>query len=337
MMQNEATLSHKPEAETCPLISVIVPVYKVEKYLDQCVSSIVNQTYRNLEIILVDDGSPDNCPAICDEWVRKDSRVRVIHKANGGPDTARNAGLDAAKGEYIGTIDSDDFIAPDMYEKLYILLTENDADISMCEFVQVDEDGKRLDKQEDPMKDEVISREQMFQRFNQFSLHYCYSWNKLYRAELFREVRFRGGIHDDTGTIHRVLGAAGIIIISSEPLYFYRRRHDSTTDIMCRPSFSYRSFNGRITAFQNRYEYFTGMGRPELADSALSGVIWSLKYALKHLNYWQFRDELKEPVHETVKRTLLSKPIRRKLRIIKFALVWLSSIFRPFVDKEKMK
>ena len=101
-----------------PKISVIVPVYKVEKYLDKCVESIVNQTYKNLEIILVDDGSPDNCPAMCDEWAEKDERIRVIHKENGGLADARNAGMDIATGDYIGFVDSDDWIEPNMYEVL---------------------------------------------------------------------------------------------------------------------------------------------------------------------------------------------------------------------------
>ena len=97
-----------------PLVSVIVPVYKVEKYLDKCIESIVGQTYENLEIILVDDGSPDNCPTMCDEWAQKDSRIKVIHKENGGLSSARNAGLDACTGDYIGFVDSDDWIEPDM-------------------------------------------------------------------------------------------------------------------------------------------------------------------------------------------------------------------------------
>ena len=102
-----------------PLISVIVPVYKVEQYLDECVQSIINQTYKNLEIILVDDGSPDRCPEMCDEYARQDSRIKVIHKPNGGISSARNSGLDIARGEYVGFVDSDDYIAHDMYEKLY--------------------------------------------------------------------------------------------------------------------------------------------------------------------------------------------------------------------------
>ena len=113
-----------------PKISVIVPVYKVEKYLDKCVESIVNQTYKNLEIILVDDGSPDNCPAMCDEWAEKDERIRVIHKENGGLADARNAGMDIATGDYIGFVDSDDWIEPNMYEVLLKNALKYDADIS---------------------------------------------------------------------------------------------------------------------------------------------------------------------------------------------------------------
>lgn len=101
-----------------PLVSVIVPVYKVGKYLDKCVESIVEQTYKNLEIILVDDGSPDNCPAMCDKWAERDSRIKVIHKQNGGVSSARNVGIDAAQGEFIGFVDSDDWLEPDMYDCL---------------------------------------------------------------------------------------------------------------------------------------------------------------------------------------------------------------------------
>ena len=124
------------------LITVIVPVYKVEKYLDRCVQSIVDQTYTNLEIILVDDGSPDNCPKMCDEWAKKDKRIKVIHKQNGGLSDARNAGLEKAKGKYVGFVDSDDYISPIMYEKLYKCIIDNQADMAMCGFSTVDEKGK---------------------------------------------------------------------------------------------------------------------------------------------------------------------------------------------------
>lgn len=117
-------------------ISVIVPVYKSEKYLEYCVESILNQTYKNIELILIDDGSPDQSAEICDEYARKDSRVRVIHKENGGVSTARNAGLDVAKGDYLTFVDSDDYLEADMYEKMMAKMKEYDCDIVMCDCVK---------------------------------------------------------------------------------------------------------------------------------------------------------------------------------------------------------
>ena len=116
----------------CPEISVIVPVYKVEKYLNECIDSILAQTFTDFELILVDDGSPDSCPALCDAAAEKDSRVRVIHKINGGVSTARNAGLAAAQGNWIAFVDSDDRVLPQFLEKLYSAALEKNTDISMC-------------------------------------------------------------------------------------------------------------------------------------------------------------------------------------------------------------
>lgn len=116
------------------LISVIVPVYNVEKYSERCIESIINQTYKNLEIILVDDGSPDTCPMICDEYAKKDDRIVVIHKENGGLSDARNAGIEIAKGEYFAFIDSDDYISEEFLSKLYMSLKSNSAFMSICNF-----------------------------------------------------------------------------------------------------------------------------------------------------------------------------------------------------------
>ncbi|MBQ3047621.1 MAG: glycosyltransferase [Clostridia bacterium] len=124
-------------------ISIIVPVYKVEQYLNKCVNSIINQTYKNLEIILVDDGSPDNCPKMCDDWAKKDGRIKVIHKQNGGVANARNVGIDSATGKYVGFVDSDDFIHPTMYEKLIDKIKKENADICACRFCNVYEDNKQ--------------------------------------------------------------------------------------------------------------------------------------------------------------------------------------------------
>lgn len=130
------------------LISVIVPVYNVEKYLDRCVQSLINQTYKNLEIILVDDGSPDNCPAMCDEYAKKDSRIKVIHKKNGGLGFARNSGLDIATGKYFAFIDSDDYVDLDYYETLYKAVSSGDYDVALCgmssEFNGIKKHGRHI-------------------------------------------------------------------------------------------------------------------------------------------------------------------------------------------------
>ena len=125
-----------------PLLSIIVPVYNVEKYIERCIKSILNQSFTNFELILVDDGSPDNCGKICDEYKKKDSRIKVIHKKNGGLSDARNAGIERAKGEYIAFVDSDDFINKYMYEILYKNAKKWDADISICNFKMVCENDR---------------------------------------------------------------------------------------------------------------------------------------------------------------------------------------------------
>ena len=119
------------------LISVIIPVFKVEDYIDECIISVINQSYKQLEIILVDDGSPDKCPELCDSWATKDNRIKVVHKCNGGLSSARNAGLDIARGDYISFVDSDDYIAPDMILNLYKCIIQNKTDISACKIYSV--------------------------------------------------------------------------------------------------------------------------------------------------------------------------------------------------------
>ena len=145
------------------LISVIVPVYKVEKYLKRCVDSILAQTYPCLEVILVDDGSPDGCPAICDEYAREDRRVRVIHKENGGLSDARNAGIDAAKGKFLGFVDSDDYVHPRFYELLLQALKEEGADIAGCDVKKVCKTEKIEEKEQQPIQRTVYSGERQRQ------------------------------------------------------------------------------------------------------------------------------------------------------------------------------
>lgn len=210
-----------------PLISVIVPVYKVEQYLDRCIESIVNQIYRNLEIILVDDGSPDNCPAMCDAWAKKDDRIKVIHKANGGLSDARNAGMAIAAGELMGFVDSDDWIAPEMYQLLYENMQQNDSDISACGVQMVWEDGtepKVLTKSGSC----VLNAEDAMCASIEESWLKQPVWYKLYKTEQIKDIPFAvGKYHEDVFWSYQAVGSAQRVSVFDTPCYFYTQRSGS--------------------------------------------------------------------------------------------------------------
>ena len=166
------------------LISVIVPIYNVEKYLKQCLDSIINQTYKNLEIILIDDGSTDNCGKICDDYALKDNRIKVIHKQNGGLSSARNIGLDTAKGEYIGFIDSDDYIEKDMYENMHNTALKTNTKLVICNWFKGN--TNKWDKNKNfPDKNILTTNEAL-----EFFYNDMYVWNKLYKKDIVKKLRF---------------------------------------------------------------------------------------------------------------------------------------------------
>lgn len=239
------------------LISVIVPVYKAEPYLDKCISSIVNQTYKNLEIILVDDGSPDNCPAMCDAWAEKDNRIRVLHQKNQGGGAARNAGLDFASGGLIAFVDSDDYIAPDMYAHLYELLKVG-ADIAECSYVEVAGDDAvfacgyetRSYTAQEAMAENI--RDRVFRQL---------IWNKLYRRQMVDGIRFPTSKKiDDEFFTYRVLGNANTLIHSTKVCYAYRQQPESVMHSM--------PISKRIQAVEAKTQRHTYIKNhfPELTD-----------------------------------------------------------------------
>lgn len=210
------------------LISVIVPVYNVERYLRECVDSIVNQTYKNLEIILVDDGSTDSSSDICEEYARTDSRIRVIHKENGGLSSARNMGLDNAHGEYVGFVDSDDYIACDMYEKLIKACKTNNSSIAICHAIVFNDGHKPIINRGYIKKDYCTEDKKIiFSNALVMSQSVC---NKLFRKELFNEIRFPyERVTEDGYIIYDVLYRARRVSYVALGGYFYRRRDDSIT------------------------------------------------------------------------------------------------------------
>ncbi len=222
------------------LVSVIVPVYNVEKYLVQCIDSIINQTYQNLEIILVNDGSTDNSGKICDEYAEKDSRIKVIHKENGGLSDARNKGLDIMTGEYVTLVDSDDYLEHNCIEKLYIYSKTCQTDMAIGKFVRFREDTGEFffgDYQNSGDKIEMLTAEQCLEKNHKYFLGvFVTAWAKLYKASLFNDsapyksIRYPIGVyHEDQYTTHKLFLKSKKIVFVNENLYIYRTRKGSIT------------------------------------------------------------------------------------------------------------
>lgn len=210
-----------------PLVSVIVPCYNVEQYLPQCIDSILNQTYKNLEVWLIDDGSPDNCGAICDEYAKKDTRIKVIHKKNGGLADARNVALDVMTGEYVVCVDSDDYISPTHIEGLYHLIEKYGADVSVntfCSFYEGASPNPSPKSAKDWVLDGLHATEMMF-----YQEHFdTTAWGKMYKASLFDGIRYpKGLLFEDLPTTYRLLLKAKKVVFNDEQSYFYLLRSNS--------------------------------------------------------------------------------------------------------------
>ena len=251
---------------TTSLISVIVPVYRVEKYLERCVKSILSQTYKHLEVILVDDGSPDQCPAICDACAEKDARVKVIHQENKGLSGARNAGIDAASGEYLAFVDSDDYVSPHFIEELYQLLQDTGCAIGQCRFSYVKGDG--LVEEGDSAFCIYRGESLMEQLYGPEEKATCFvvAWNKLYRAELFKETGIRypeGRIHEDEATTYRLFHEAKKLAFLDRALYgYYTENGGSITSVFSAKRLQW------LTAHEERIAFFKKNGYEKLLPAA---------------------------------------------------------------------
>ena len=217
-----------------PLISVIVPVYKVEQYLHRCIDSILAQTYKNLEIILVDDGSPDRSGEICDEYAAKDNRIRVIHKENGGVSSARNIGLDVCTGEYIAFVDSDDYILPDMYKEMLCELLEHQVEICVCHWQYEYTDGRNPVTHEmiDPTIFDVKTTRELARYFYREPIEILTSvvvWNKLYRKDIIGELRFSGNMMEDEAFLTKLLSGNYTVRVMPQFFYVYVQAENSLT------------------------------------------------------------------------------------------------------------
>lgn len=250
------------EGQTLPVVSIIVPVFNVKSYVSECVGSLCRQTYTNLEILLVDDGSTDGSGEVCDEYAGRDERIRVIHQANRGLSGARNTGLDNVQGEYIAFVDSDDLVSPNYVETLYELLMKYDADIAACAYIKV------TTEQLTDIREKVLSLDNvreicmpsvklLKQWHGKYKQQETVAWNKLYSRDVWngrRKIRFpEGRNHEDVLISHLVVQSVKTIVLTTEILYFYRIRKGSIT---LQTEYDHKKVRENLRAQRERMEFF---------------------------------------------------------------------------------
>lgn len=260
------------------LISVVVPIYNVEKYLKKCIDSIVHQTYKNLEIILCDDGSTDSCPQICDKYADMDLRIKVIHKTNGGLSDARNVGIESATGKYILFIDSDDFINENMIFYLYDALIKNQADMACCQRQEVDECGKKLKSNKKYNTFIVNENEECMREFLNNPQMDTVAWGKLYMRSMFKNIRYPvGKYHEDVFTTYKLIAQCKKIFVGEEKYYYYRIRTDSimTSTFNRKHMDSIKGNEERAIFIQENY--------PKLQKYANAGILYAVNKCVVRL------------------------------------------------------
>ncbi len=312
------------------LISIIVPAYNVEKYLDRCVESIVQQTYKNLEIILVDDGSPDNCPQMCDLWVEKDKRIKVIHKQNGGLSDARNAGLALAKGEYIAFVDSDDWIEKQFIEIIFSMIKSNDCSVAGCNYRKAHEKlpdaidkectVKKFESQEimPAVIDEVIKQ---------------VVWNKIYEKDLISDILFeKGKYHEDEFWTYQVFARADKYVETDYIGYNYFQRPGSIMD----ERYSLKRLDAVEAKIQR--QVFLDKNMPEVAEKARVNLLFTCVYngqlVLKHLNSNEKKEAIRY-LENIVLKIKIDRLTKKKMKLTH--KIWVSLLEISFVCVCKLR
>lgn len=293
------------------LISVIIPVYKVEKYIKKCVESVLNQTYENYEIILVDDGSPDNCPNICDEYAKLNKKIKTYHKQNGGLSDARNYGIERSVGEYITFIDSDDFVQNTYLEVLYTNIKKNDCEVSACShFVLYNNSKINLNKIVEKKYDKNTAMKDLLYGYIDTS-----SWAKLYKREIFNDIKFPvGKIFEDTATTYKIFDKCKNIYVTTEQLYNYVIRENSITT----SKFNKKKFD--LINVSIEMHDFIKKNYPQYIDASISKLLrsyistYNLLITYKN-DFNKEKKEIQKFIKDNRKTTIFDSNAMKKERI----------------------
>lgn len=300
-------------------ISIIVTVYNVERYLEKCIESILKQTFKDFELILVDDGSSDNSGKICDDYSKKDKRIKVIHTQNGGVSSARNIGLDLAEGEYIGFVDSDDFISPNMFNELYNMIKKNNYDLAICDFLKVKHDELVCNTyEESDIVKEFNGLSILDELYGPYNIHFVVPWGKLYKKELFNELRYDlGKLCEDEYIVHRILYKCNKVIYSGKIMYYYVQRENSIMSTIS--SKRIIDFNG---ALKDRINFFKDIGcfslHQKAVDSYAVFLIGEYRRACDLQNKLLLYSSIRKRIYIILKSKKFS--LKEKLSIVVLAI-----------------
>lgn len=303
-------------------ISIIIPVYKVEAYLPKCIESIIHQTYHDLEILLVDDGSPDKCGEICDQYAHRDNRIHVIHKENGGVACARNDGIEYASGEYISFIDSDDWIAENAYEILYQGLKQYDADCAVGRCVTViEKNGALIPKKN---SNSTVRCETASEAMKHVLLSGSAIWNRLFKREVFQQIRFPlGRINDDEVVALHAYAECKNIVFLNQDTYYYRIRQNSITT----SKFSIRNVDCYYNSVDNLD--FIRQRAPELIPCAEYKYIKAMLYCYVNLRKLKKNPEavkICEQIHGEIRSSWKSAYANQHVSLVMKMLLFLCAI-----------
>lgn len=284
-----------------PLISVIIPVYNVEKYLNKCITSVVEQTYKNLEIIIVDDGSTDQSPEICDEWKKRDSRIQVVHSSNGGAGKARNTALDMATGDYVTFVDSDDYIAPQMYQVLLEQFYDG-IGIVECNYSMVYDDSEKFKEERKIYKIHTYSAmEAMYENINDHIFRQLI-WNKMYRKDVIKGIYFPTGKKiDDEFWTYQAIGNASKLIYIDQKLYAYRQQEQSVMHLL-----DAKKRLEALKAKEERHKYICKF-MPQLKTESLNNLWFTCIYQGQRVLKDKNKENLKS-VYPQIKRFIKKYP-----------------------------
>ncbi len=292
------------------LISVIVPVYNIDKFLNRCIQTIAGQTYKNLEIILVDDGSDDESPRICDEWKEKDNRIKVIHKTNEGPADARNVGIKNAKANYLTFVDADDYIESDLIESLYKALIENNAQISLGGYMYEDYSGKNKLRANERY---IADSEEAIKRLIRNDDIYIAVWGKLYTKEIFDGIEFPSGkINEDLAITYKLFDKADRIVHLDEAKYNYVQRNGSIMHT------KFKLEQTSVADFKEELLGFVEKKYPRLVKDAEKFLVVSLNWCVIATYKKKLKKEYKfykAKLKQYIPRFLKNKEIKLKIKI----------------------